>query len=239
MRQRKLLLDLQESLNAGASIVGNKAYNLSLLRYQVGIENIPECLVLETKITSDPQLQMLNVIAEIKQKIVFPIIARSSSNVEDSAVSFAGQFISEICSTDGELIDTIQKVIKSPQNSHVIEYCKRKKVDPNNIKMAVLFQPYLPPEMSGVLFTKNPVNNDENEILIEYKDKTSDAVTAGSMKPQSMIVKKSEMIEQQWPFDNLIQIGQRVEIHFGFAVDIEWIVSGDKLWIVQTRQVTT
>jgi len=128
-------------------------------------------------------------------------------------------------------------VINSPRNDNVIEYCKKKSVNHKNIKVAVLFQPYLSPELSGVMFTKNPINN-AHEIIIEYIEGTSDAVTSGSASPQRMII-DSATRELQWPFCELVRIGQQAETFFRVTVDIEWIVSDGKLWIVQVRQITT
>jgi pyruvate,water dikinase len=239
MTENSILHNLKESLSLEATIVGNKTYNLALLKHEAGITNVPECLTLGTDLTASQNFSMAELLLTIKNSLSYPIIARSSTNVEDSAVSFAGQFVSEVCSDDDELISAVSKIIDSAKAPNVLEYCRVKKVDPESIHVAVLFQPYLPAELSGVMFTKNPVNNNEDELVIEYKDKTTDAVTSGSAIPQIITVLKSTVRERPWPFDDLVQIGIQAEKHFGFPVDVEWIVSDERLWIVQARQITT
>jgi pyruvate,water dikinase len=232
------MLNLKDSLNAGPSVVGNKANNLAVLRYKVGIMDIPDCLVLGINTFSDnPNLS--EVINEIESSFRYPVIARSSTNVEDSVLSFAGLFVSEVCKDKAGLDYAIREILACSETQAVRDYCKIKNVEHNKIQVAVLFQPYIHADISGVLFTKNPINNNKDEIIIEYKYSTSDAVTSGSAIPQIFKAIKTDEFQHQWPFNELINIGKKAESYFGFTVDVEWIASDGKLWIVQTRQITT
>lgn len=210
-----------------------------MLKYSAGIKNVPKSYILGNDITEHFQECIGYIKLELEEYLKFPIIARSSTNVEDSSLSFAGQFESEVCNDIKKLHKTVENVINSAKGTNVQLYCKANKIEVTDIKIAVLFQPCLFADFSGVVFTKNPVNNNLNEVVIEYKNKTNDAVTAGSSVPKCMIIMKSLEYNLKWPFNELINIANRAEIFFGFPVDIEWIVSEGKLWIVQIRQITT
>lgn len=235
MSNKYMLLNSKEVLNVGSVIAGNKAYNLCVLKYLIGIENIPDCLSLGSNRVTEGGIAK-KAAQEISRIWKYPIIARSSTNVEDSVVSFAGMFVSEVCTSESQLEEAIIEIIKSPNGQHINEYSKLKSIDLSMVRVSVLFQPYLFADMSGVLFTKNPVTGDSTETLIEYKESTSDAVTSGTARTKCLIIKNNDC---EWPYSELYQIGQQVESHFGMAVDIEWIVSNGKLWIVQARQITT
>lgn len=235
MSNNSMLLSSKDVLDIGTVIAGNKAYNLCVLKYLVGIRNIPDCLSLGSDFVVEDGIAK-KVAQEISQIWKYPIIARSSTNVEDSAVSFAGMFVSEVCTSESQLEEAIIGIIKSPYSQHIKEYSKMKGINPSTIKVSVLFQPYLIADMSGVLFTKNPVTGDLTETLIEYKENTSDAVTSGTARTKCLSIKDNDC---EWPYSELLQIGRQVESYFGVAVDIEWIVSNGKLWIVQARQITT
>jgi len=237
MGDKSMLYNSKGVFDAGATVVGNKAYNLSLLRYSAGIECVPECLSLSfDMVCKDDVIE--KAIKEVSCVFCYPVIARSSTNVEDSVVSYAGMFVSKICSNESELKDAIIEIFNSPKSEHIQEYSKRKGIDPSTIKVSVLFQSYITADLSGVLFTKNPLNNDASEVIVEYKENTNDAVTSGCMKTQMLIFKKNEENKCEWPFNELIQIGQQAEAFFCFSVDIEWVVCKSKLWIVQVRKIT-
>jgi phosphoenolpyruvate synthase/pyruvate phosphate dikinase len=235
--KEKLLVTLEDCKDR--EIIGNKSYNLYLLKQKIGINKIPECLILGNNSVQDAKIDFVQLLQELKSTLHYPIIARSSTSVEDGTVSFAGQFISDVCYNDDDLINVTNQIISSVDTEQIKIYCKLKNINFEDIKVAVLYQPYLKCEMSGVMFTKNPVTNNTNEIVIEYKELTSDAVTSGTSIPKNIILNKYTKEKYNFPFCNLFDIGLKTEDFFNQSVDIEWIVSDGELWIVQCRQITT
>ena len=234
------LIDFNDFLNFTPSSIGNKAYNLALLKKKLPEVCIPRSFVITNvdKLISAPSY-IGDLEKWVKTELNYPVIMRSSTNVEDSNDSFAGLFFSGICKKDDDLVVTLHKSLESITTDEVKAYCLRKRIDSSKINLAVLIQEYKKPQMSGVLFTKHPFNNDDTIAYIEYKEKTSDAVTSGSETPQSLILKKGKDNEVEDKFIKLLEYGIKIETAFKFPVDVEWVLSDDKLWFVQVRKITT
>lgn len=226
-------------LESGQEVVGNKAYNLALLSKKVEGLNLPKSVVLRSDTRKDLTTAKKELTDFTATNIGYPLIARSSTTVEDSSDSFAGLFLSIVCRDENELLLAIDDVLASPFTDEVIKYCEFKNIDPTKIKTAVLIQQYINPDVSGVMFTKHPLSNDNSIILTEYKEKTNDAVTAGTAIPHSMEIKKDTSVPYESLFEHLRCIALSAEEAFGYPLDIEWILSEDKVWIVQVRQITT
>ena len=235
-----LLIDLEvSSVDFSASIIGNKAYNLALMASNHKEVNFPKSVILPSTVKIEEAGILDSVVKEVCDCVTFPVIMRSSTSVEDSGNSFAGLFESEICYESRKIADCVRYVKASAETEQVKEYAKIVGVDFDKIKSAVLIQEYKKAEMSGVLFTKNPVTNDDKVIYIEYKENSSDSVTGGYQTPSSLMLNKNSYKNSEFPFADLCDIAIKAEKQFGYPLDIEYIVSNDKLWIVQVRQITT
>jgi len=226
-------------LEKGQAAVGNKAFNLALLSKKVEGLNLPQSAVLLSSAYLNITIAKKELFDFISSSIGYPLIARSSTTVEDSSDSFAGLFISEICHNESDLNIAVDSVLNSPSSDEVVKYCEFKRIDPTTIKVAVLIQQYINPDVSGVMFTKHPLSNDSSVIYVEYKEKTSNAVTAGTTVPHSIIVKKDQSVQYDSLFNRLRNIAISAENAFGYPLDIEWILSKNNIWIVQVRQITT
>jgi pyruvate,water dikinase len=221
--------------NVDIDKVGNKVYNLHRL-LKDGSVRVPLSVSLNIHETSSQSAAIDELLVEIHDRFIYPIIARSSSSVEDSDSSFAGLFFSTVCQNNNELVEGIHKIISSVNSESVKLYCKRRKVNVNTIRMAILIQQYLPPQLAGVLFTKHPVIQTD-DMFIEYKANSSDAVTSGETNVLSKMLSRNSAIDDTL-FAQLRDIAVKAGNSFGYPLDIEWIVSDDKLWIVQVRKIT-
>jgi len=227
------LINFTDNTEVTALEIGNKAYNLLCFGRKYPEINMPKSFVVPTYMAG-----VNNEYSEL-MNIKYPVIARSSSTVEDSELSFAGLFDSYVCQSYEELLKAIRDIQNGIFAEQILEYCKRFNVDSKNIRMAVLIQEYLKPQISGVTFTKNPLNNDETVIYTEYCKKSSDAVTSGTIKTQNFLLNKNVSEKETEDFLEIKQISLRAEEFLKRAADIEWVVSDDKLFIVQIRPVTS
>jgi len=118
-----------------------------------------------------------------------PFVAvRSSATTEDLAdASFAGQQESFL-SVKGhkELLISVKKCFSSLFTARAIYYRKKKKFDINS-QLAVVIQKMIDSEKSGVMFSKNPVK-DDNSILIEAVYGLGEGIVSGMIKPDSYTV---------------------------------------------------
>ena len=113
--------------------------------------------------------------------------------------------------------------------------------------MALLIQRLVRADASGVAFTINPVTRDGHEVLINSIKGLGERFVSGSVNADEWIVRQSEALCKASP-ENAISkeqavlianLAKKVESHFkGKPQDIEWVISGDKLFLLQARQVT-
>lgn len=163
-------------------------------------------------------------------------VVRSSSNLEDSSEkSYAGIFDTILNLTNAEEIaDSIRKVFLS-KYTYLIE-------NPNKVMMGVVVQEQIEADYSGVAFSINPINGDD-EIVINYAMGACEQVVSGE-NAQEIIIEKEGEISKTDPLDktilielrnNIILIEKMLDVH----VDVEWAVSNNKLYIFQARKITS
>ena len=88
------------------------------------------------------------------------------------------------------IIDCVRKCWSSPWNSRAIYYRNRKKIDQTSVTMAVVLQPMLNPDTSGVMFTANSLTGAADEIHVDATWGVGEAVIAARWKPDHFIVQK-------------------------------------------------
>ena len=234
------------SLSAGGSVeeVGGKAYRLSILaRYF----NVPEGFVITTKAYDlwKKSGELPNkVVTEIQKYFTspylleghFPIVVRSSANVEDSKnASFAGVFesITNI-RTFEELLRAVERVFRNATSERVKVYTEHMGIE-KEIKMAVLVQRQIDPELSGVLFTRSPNNPDK--VLIELTYGSNEKLVSGKANAKRKLLPRIPKNIEDRLMRELVQTGLEIEDLFGKPQDIEWAYDRT-LWILQSRDIT-
>ena len=200
-----------------------------------------------------------------------PVAVRSSATAEDlPEASFAGQ-MRTFLNVKGarELLKAVQGCWASLFTPRAIFYREEKGFDHFKIGIAVPVQKMVESEVSGVLFTVDPLTSNPNLIAIEAAYGLGEMVVAGKVTPDQYLVDKESLkivdkkivrqdfqltrwgrkkvplrkrSKQKLPDQKIIElakIGKKIEDHYRFPQDIEWAFSKGKLWIVQTRPVTT
>lgn len=97
---------------------------------------------------------------------------------------------------------------------------------------------------TGVAFTRNP-STGVKELYGEYLvNAQGEDVVAGIRTPQSITISGKEQLGSDLPameevmpavFDELVQIYNKLELHYRDMQDIEFTVQNNKLWMLQTR----
>ena len=172
---------------------------------------------------------------------------RSSSPNEDSDdKSFAGQYITELfCNSMEFTIKSIKKCWKSLLGVHLDKY----KTENNDaIFGGIVVQRMITADFSGVMFTKNPVSNNKDCIVIECVSGVADKLVDNRVVPDRFFVnqEKLEIIDEinrnNIPHDIILKLaglGQKIEKHYGCEVDIEWACEDGVLYLIQCRPITT
>lgn len=166
-------------------------------------------------------------------------MVRSSAIGEDSAeTSFAGQLSSFISSSNiDDILLNIQKCWSSYEKENVKAY--EQKSGKTLKGMGVVIQALVEPDYAGVLFTRNP--NNENEMLLEYVEGHGEKLVSGEVNPTSYVYSRINKSTNNLPFNfsELQKVADALELFYGFPLDIEWVIKNEKLQIVQARPITT
>ena len=238
-----LIQDLEDC--ADVSLVGGKAANLgSLLRAGFAV---PAGFVMTTAVRDED----LKTIRHAYRELTAPVVAvRSSASIEDSSeLSAAGQFKTVLnVRTEAELMDAVRLCRASSDSPGVRAYLGDEHV-PGQVAMAVVVQRQISADVAGVLFTRAPQNPDE--MLIEAAPGLGEDLVSGRTQPDTFRVNahtgeiiKSYCVREKPSLDSrdvakLWSLGREVASHFDSPQDIEWAISGDELFLIQARPITT
>lgn len=163
-----------------------------------------------------------------------PLAVRSSASVEDGATaSFAGQFDSFLnLKTVEEVVDAVARCQASLDQPSVLHYCRQQNVRPESLRMEVIIQQMIQPELAGVVFTVNPVTGAE-EVVIEACQGLADDLLAGHQQPlpanHPLLKKYGGEIEQ---------LARKIGRHFGAPQDVEFAIQSGELFVLQSRPIT-
>lgn len=228
-----------------AEEIGNKAKNLVHVIQVLGEKAIVKGFVVSANYLMVEKQNVIasEIVAECrKQNICFPVILRSSANVEDSEYSFAGIFESNICNNSNDILKGLNVVCEAAKSERLTAYCEKKRIDVESVKLAIILQQYINADYSGVAFSKHPVTNDRNVILVEYLFENTDGVESGSEDPFEYCIEKNmvtDLKKGNLIFGQLADAVMRLETYFEKPVDVEWAFENGRLLIFQVRPITT
>lgn len=154
----------------------SKAGNLTILKsYRI---NIPLFYVLESSEYNKENLcKWLN---RYDDSTLFAV--RSSCNVEDgNTYSYAGLFDTYLYIPKKHLNKYIEMCFDSINNERVSDYMKKNKLH-EEIVVNVIIQEMIDSEVSGVLFSKNPLTHEE-EFYIECGYGIGEGIVSGEISP--------------------------------------------------------
>jgi pyruvate,water dikinase len=201
---------------------------------------------------------------------------RSSATAEDLAfASFAGQQDTYL-NIKGEkaLIDSVKDCWASLFTDRAIIYRIQNKIEHEKVHMSVVVQKMVLSDISGIMFTADPISNSRKIISIDASFGLGEALVSGLVSPDiykynkssSLIedktiaekriaiipvegggTKKEELtsekaisqVLQDSQIKSLAELGIAIEKHYGNPQDIEWCLVKGKLYIVQSRAITS
>lgn len=121
-----------------------------------------------------------------------PVAIRSSATAEDlPTASFAGQQDTYLnIRGEEELLEHIRRCWASLWTARAIRYRTEHGFDHQKVYLSVVVQAMIDSEVSGVLFTVNPVSSDEGEVVINASWGLGEAIVSGLVSPDTLTVKK-------------------------------------------------
>ncbi len=213
---------------------GNKAANLSQIK-RAGLA-VPEGWVCAVDQALEPFATQI--------PLTQTVIVRSSAPGEDSlSASAAGQYVTVPDIQDRVALTKALRVVRqAAQNPNAQQY--RQNQGQQSQGMALLVQVQIRGVISGVLFTRSPLNG--RDLVIEALAGGAEQIVAGTATPEQFFLNRTddtrtgtcplppEVLEQ------LIRWAGQIERLFkDVPQDIEWTWDGSQLWILQSRTITT
>lgn len=188
-------------------------------------------------------LVLINTIRNNNSGALFAV--RSSALSEDSAqASFAGEFETFLnMETDNDILEAIYKVFKSSESERVKTYSNVQGIEGTH-EIAVVIQLMVPSEISGVLFTADPITGSFVNMMGNYVHGLGEKLVSGEANAYSFKFLRPKG-KYHGPDDfmkygkKLYQISLKLEKEMGVPQDIEWAVAQGKLYILQSRPITT
>ena len=123
------------------------------------------------------------------------IAVRSSSTVEDlPGLSFAGLYDTLLLKGDvWTCLDAVKKCWASLWTERAFDYREKNRVDHINAGMCVIVQKMVPAEVSGVVFTRDPVSGVANRIVVEASFGLGEAIVSGKVTPDHFVLERDKL----------------------------------------------
>ena len=270
LKTTKLAKEIQDSLN-----------NLDV-EDSAKLEEVAK--IVKDKISTAPMpINISDTIKEAYRELNAKLVAvRSSATAEDlPEASFAGQqrtFLN--VQGEDDVVAAVQGCWASLFEPRAIYYRQEQGFKHLDVGIAVPVQKMVQSDISGVLFTVEPLTSDKTKILIEAIYGLGEAIVSGEVTPDLYLLNKedleildrnvnkqewqivrnlgvsqgeldgnakipvpeSKQLEQKLPDVDIIalaKLGKTIEKLYQFPQDIEWAKQDAKLFIIQTRPVTT
>jgi rifampicin phosphotransferase len=178
---------------------------------------------------------------------------RSSATAEDlPSASFAGQYDSYLNVVGpGAVLRHVSRCWASLFSARAVTYRLRNGFDHREVRMAVVVQEMVAPQAAGIVFTADPVTSSRKLASVEASFGLGEALVSGLANADTFKVRDGEVVARATPAREqqpaltdaevlrLVQLGRRIEAHFGHPQDIEWCLAEGDFWIVQSRPITT
>jgi len=174
---------------------GGKGANLGEL-LNLGM-NVPDGFIItsetiseETSISKELEAQIYKSFDNLNSDYV---AVRSSATSEDSLKNaWAGQFATFLYTKKNNLIENIRKCLDSMNQPRVIAYRKEQKLENIDLSVAVVVQKMVDAEVSGVVFTVDPISRNLNTLIIEAIYGLGEAIVSGMVTPDHYVFNKAD-----------------------------------------------
>lgn len=260
-------LRLSQAAGAGPSEIGSKAaslaeliqagfpvpdgYALRVEAFQRFCQRNPSISTRQDNPFAGAELpdEILAALDQIADRLgTGPLAVRSSASAEDLPdASYAGQYDTVLNVVGAEqLREAVLRCWASAFNERISSYRVRQG-ETGVPPVAILIQPMVDADAAGVAFTANPVTGDRDETMVSAVRGLGERLVSGEATPDEWLVRdgsvrpvsilESAIIEDQ--VQKIASLARRVADHAGSPQDIEWAISGDTLYLLQSRPITT
>ncbi|GAB3334203.1 rifamycin-inactivating phosphotransferase [Micromonospora halotolerans] len=225
-----------------------------------------------TALADDVAAAITRALTRLGEQAAYAV--RSSATAEDlPTASFAGQqdtYLNVLGTA--AILQHVSRCWASLFTERAVTYRQRNGIDHRTVHMAVVVQKMVFPQVSGILFTADPVTSHRKVATVEASFGLGEALVSGLVNADAYTVREGAIVDRtigtkrlavhalpaggttEQAIDaawqdrpaltdaqviRLVQLGRRIEAHFGHPQDIEWCLVDGDFQIVQSRPITT
>ncbi|CBE69404.1 MAG: hypothetical protein F9K13_09635 [Candidatus Methylomirabilis oxygeniifera] len=262
MTEQFRIIDLQDVREGDLARVGRKALHLGLMM-RAGFP-VPRGFVIpadacEEAIRSsgeaielDERLQTA-IITAYRARGFQRVAVRSSATLEDLRhASFAGIYTTCVnVASEVELIHAVAECVRSMTAPRTTLYRRQVGLEENGSRrgMAVIVQEMVDAEVSGVIYTLNPVTFSQDECVVNAVFGLGEPLVSGLVSGDTFHVSREGRVLETRNAEKgttltptqlreLVDAGIALEALFGHPQDIEFAIAGRRMHILQTRPIS-
>ena len=226
------------------ALVGGKAAGLGeLIRHG---ERVPPGFCVTTEAHRLGVVPAAEVVAAYDELGAGPVAVRSSATAEDLPdASFAGQHDTVLRVTGADdLLAAVATCWASLHSARAAAYREAHGIGPDAVLMGVVVQRMIDADVSGVLFTANPLTGSRAEMMVDAAPGLGTAVVDGATEVDHYVLGEAPPPASGCVPPELLArlrtVGERLQDRAGAPQDVEWAVDrSGTLWLLQSRPITT
>ncbi len=188
------VLPLDQASYVNKHLVGGKAASLGeMLNANI---NVPNGFVITTDTFKDFKGDLEGIMpavqAMFEELSLSRVAVRSSAVAEDgSDASWAGQLESVLNVTKETLAAAIQECWDSIKSDRAQSYAEEHDVSENEQLVAVVVQRMVDSDISGVMFTANPITQSPDQLVVEAVYGLGELLVQGVATPETLVIDKN------------------------------------------------
>ncbi|MEM6627610.1 MAG: PEP/pyruvate-binding domain-containing protein [Pseudomonadota bacterium] len=180
-----------------------------------------------------------------------PFAVRSSGREEDGiAAAHAGQFDTELNVDLADVPEVAHRVWRSGFSDTLADYRRAKGLSDAPQPPAVIVQKMVQARAAGVTFSADPLTGDRDTAVISAVEGLADQLVSGDVDGDQYWV-DTDGVTTKFTLAGagrvlsgadvaaVADLARRAAMHFRSPQDVEWAFQGDRLFLLQSRPITT
>lgn len=240
----KYIFSFKEISEDVSALCGGKGASLARLT-KLGMP-VPEGFVItasafDGELLPEALRELETLISTLSDKHTYAV--RSSALCEDGEnASFAGAYETVTDVKRQDIVSAVKRVAASADSLRVKKYAESSGTESGGI--AVVIQRFVRPEFAGVVFTSDPINGSAAAMRGNYVRGEGEALVSGEKNAEEFAFNAMKFSytgkgEFERYAKGLFKCCERIRNGYGRPMDIEWAVSGGKVYILQARPITS
>ena len=242
----KYIFGLKDIPEDKLTLTGGKARSLAYMLKDLKL-TVPEGYVITSeafvdgKLREDADKELRELLPALNMEYTYAV--RSSAINEDGEnASFAGQYETITDVKVDDIPSAVEEVISSKDVQRVKGYTESFGEEDKGI--AVVIQRFVRPTFAGVLFTSDPLTGRDDKMVGNYVKGEGENLVSGAENAEVFSIGSIKFrYEGNAEFakyaKSLWASCRKIRLSYGMPMDIEWAVSGGRVYILQARPITT